>query len=186
MHEEIRGFRRSCGLRTGCYADGGRRCNRLLRNIRRCNGRQWRLGTIFLDHSNWTHDGSSEGHAAPRIEIDHGGGARGSFDGRGECCLCRPTTNRKSRCVNFRWRWQHGRCLRSSAINSTRYLSGAKSQGLARVVRYLHRRGSGRNGVGQNDRTADGLPQKSATDSDATNKQQETYVETRGHRELDL
>ena len=145
------------------------------------------MATVLLDYSNWTHYRSSQGHAAPGIEIGHGV-ARRIFDGRGERCLSRPMTDGKFRRVNFRRRWQLRRCLRSirSAISGTRYLFGAKSQGLTRVVRYLHRTGSGRNGVGQNDGTAHGRPQKSATDCDAANKQQETYVETRGHRELDL
>ena len=188
MHEEIRAFRRSRGLRTGRCAEGGRRCYRLLRNIRRCNGRHWRRRTtVLLDYSNWTHYRSSEGHAAPGIDNVHGVAGR-IFDRRDECCLCGPMTDGKFRRVNFRRRWQLRRCLRfiRSTINGTRYLSGAKSQGLTRVVRYLHRTGSGRNGVGQNDGTAHRRPQKSATDCDAANKQQETYVETKGHRELNL
>jgi hypothetical protein len=183
MHEEIRAFRRSRGLRTGRCAEGCGRCYRLLRNIRRRDGRHWsRRTSVLLDYSNWTHYRSSQGHAAPGVEIGHGG----IFDGRGERCLCGPTTDGKFRCMNFRWRGQ--RCLRSirSAINSTRHLSGAKSQRLTRVVRYLHRTGGGGNGVGQNDGTAHWRPKKSAADCDAANKQQETYVETRGHRGLDL
>ena len=184
MHEGIRAFRCSRGLRTGQCAERGRRCYRLLRNIRRRNGRhRSRRTSVLLDYSHWTHYRSSQGHAAPGVEICHGAAGR-IFDGRGERCLCGPTTDGKFRCMNFRWRGQ--RCLRSirSAINSTRYLSGPKSQGLARVVWYLHRTGGGRNGVGQNDGTALRRLKKSAGDCDAANKQQETYVETRGHRGL--
>jgi hypothetical protein len=102
MHEEIRAFRRSRGRRTGRCAQGGRRCYRLLRNIRRCNGRRWRNRTsVFLDYSHWTHYRSSQGHAI-------GQGAAGRIFHRSDkcclcSCLCRPITNRKFRRINLRW-----------------------------------------------------------------------------------
>ena len=53
------------------------------------------MTSVFLDYSHWTHYRSSQGHAAPGIDIGHGV-ARRIFDGRDECCLCGPSTNRKS------------------------------------------------------------------------------------------
>ena len=136
MEEEITAFRCSRGLRTrGCASV---HFCWLLRDIRRCNGEHWgrRMATVFLDHSNRTHYRSSQGHTAPGIDIGHGGAGR-IFDRRDKCCLRCPSTNRKFRRVNLRWRLPFRGCLRfiRNPVCGPGYLLGARSRDLTSIVR---------------------------------------------------